>query len=210
MASSTADASIRCRSTRRSPSCVEVLPAFSYLHAAGLLYCDFKPANLIQVGDSIKLIDLGGVRRIGDDVSPIYGTVGFQAPEVPTEGTTIASRHLHDRPHAGRARLRVQGLPEPVRALAARPGSVPVFAAARLAVPAAARRGRRPSPRTGSRSADELREQLLGVLREVTVEPDVGAFGSMPSSLFETPVVATDDARRGPSCPGSAPIPTTR
>jgi serine/threonine protein kinase len=50
----------------------------------GLLYCDFKPANLIQVGDAMKLIDLGGVRRVDDDLSPIYGTVGFQAPEVPS------------------------------------------------------------------------------------------------------------------------------
>ncbi|MEZ5250295.1 MAG: serine/threonine protein kinase [Ilumatobacteraceae bacterium] len=70
---------------------IEVLPAFSYLHGLGLLYCDFKPANVIQVGDGIKLIDLGGVRRIDDDVTPIYGTVGFQAPEVPADGTSIAS-----------------------------------------------------------------------------------------------------------------------
>ncbi|MEK7424301.1 MAG: serine/threonine protein kinase, partial [Actinomycetota bacterium] len=70
---------------------IEVLPAFSYLHGLGLLYCDFKPANVIQVGDGIKLIDLGGVRRIDDDVTPIYGTVGFQAPEVPADGCTVAS-----------------------------------------------------------------------------------------------------------------------
>ncbi len=70
---------------------VEVLPAFSYLHTTGLLYCDFKPANVIQVGDSVKLIDLGGVRRVDDDASPIYGTVGFQAPEVARDGTSIPS-----------------------------------------------------------------------------------------------------------------------
>ncbi|MEZ5088749.1 MAG: hypothetical protein R2719_02950 [Micropruina sp.] len=46
----------------------------------GLLYCDFKPDNVIQVGDSLKLIDLGGVRRANDDESAIYGTVGYQAP----------------------------------------------------------------------------------------------------------------------------------
>ena len=68
-----------------------MLPAFSYLHGLGLLYCDFKPANMIQVGDGMKLIDLGGVRRVDDDVSPIYGTVGFQAPEVPADGTSVAS-----------------------------------------------------------------------------------------------------------------------
>ena len=29
---------------------LEILPAFSYLHDLGLVYCDFKPDNLIQVG----------------------------------------------------------------------------------------------------------------------------------------------------------------
>ena len=61
---------------------IEILPAFTYLHDGGLLYCDFKPDNLMQVGDSVKLIDLGAVRRIDDDVSPIFGTIGYQAPEV--------------------------------------------------------------------------------------------------------------------------------
>jgi len=55
---------------------LEILPAFQYLHDLGLVYCDFKPDNLIQVGDALKLIDLGGVRRIDDEESAIYGTVG--------------------------------------------------------------------------------------------------------------------------------------
>ncbi len=59
---------------------LEILPAFQYLHDSGLIYCDFKPDNLIQVGDSVKLIDMGGVRRIDDEESAIYGTVGYQAP----------------------------------------------------------------------------------------------------------------------------------
>ena len=42
---------------------VEILPAFAYLHSQGLIYCDFKPDNVIQAGDRLKLIDLGGVRR---------------------------------------------------------------------------------------------------------------------------------------------------
>ena len=65
---------------------LEVLPAFSYLHDLGLVYCDFKPDNLIQFGDAVKLIDLGGVCRIDDDDSAIYGTVGYQAPEVARSG----------------------------------------------------------------------------------------------------------------------------
>ena len=63
---------------------LEILPAFSYLHDLGLIYCDFKPDNLIQVGDAVKLIDLGGVRRVDDQESAIYGT---SAP-----GTRVVSR----------------------------------------------------------------------------------------------------------------------
>ena len=70
---------------------LEVLPAFQYLHDLGLVYCDFKPDNVIQVGDAVKLIDLGGVRRLDDHDSAIYGTVGYQAPEVPQVGPTVAS-----------------------------------------------------------------------------------------------------------------------
>ncbi len=70
---------------------LEVLPAFQYLHDLGLVYCDFKPDNLIQVGDAVKLIDLGGVRRIDDQESAIYGTVGYQAPEVAEIGPSVAS-----------------------------------------------------------------------------------------------------------------------
>ena len=70
---------------------IEILPAFSYLHSQGLLYCDFKPDNVIQAGDTIKLIDLGGVRRVDDDQSAIYGTAGYQAPEVADIGPSVAS-----------------------------------------------------------------------------------------------------------------------
>ncbi len=100
---------------------LEILPAFQYLHDLGLVYCDFKPDNLIQVGDALKLIDLGGVRHVDDQESAIYGTVGYQAPEVATAGPSVAVRHLHDRPHARRAVHGVQGLPVDVPLLAARP-----------------------------------------------------------------------------------------
>jgi serine/threonine-protein kinase PknG len=70
---------------------LEILPGFQYLNDLGLLYCDFKPDNMIQVGDDVKLIDLGGVRLISDLDSAIYGTVGYQAPEVPQVGPSIAS-----------------------------------------------------------------------------------------------------------------------
>ena len=70
---------------------LEILPSFQYLHDLGLVYCDFKPDNIIQVGDEVKLIDLGGVRRSDDDDSAIFGTVGYQAPEVAELGTSVGS-----------------------------------------------------------------------------------------------------------------------
>jgi serine/threonine-protein kinase PknG len=68
-----------------------VLPAMGFLHERGLIYCDFKPDNVIHEGDEVKLIDLGGVRRVDDPDAAIFGTVGYQAPEVPKIGPTVAS-----------------------------------------------------------------------------------------------------------------------
>jgi serine/threonine-protein kinase PknG len=70
---------------------MEIMPAFAYLHDRGLIFCDFKPDNVIQTGDQVKLIDLGGVVHIDDMDAAIYGTVGYQAPEMATAGPSVAS-----------------------------------------------------------------------------------------------------------------------
>ena len=136
---------------------LEVLPAFSYLHDLGLVYCDFKPDNLIQVGDAVKLIDLGGVRRIDDQDSAIYGTVGYQAPEVAEVGPSVAS----DIYTIGRTLvvlcMEFRGYQGTYLAHACRrPTATPLFAAARLAV-LADRQVLRPRPgrpvRLGRRAA---------------------------------------------------------
>ena len=70
---------------------IEILPALGYLHDRGLLFCDFKPDNVIHAEEQLKLIDLGAVRRVDDHVSALWGTPGYQAPELERQGASIAS-----------------------------------------------------------------------------------------------------------------------
>ncbi|WP_415973103.1 tetratricopeptide repeat protein [Rhodococcus sp. 077-4] len=69
---------------------LEVLPALGYLHSIGLVYNDLKPENIMISDDQIKLIDLGAVAGI-EDYGYLYGTVGYQAPEIVKTGPTVAS-----------------------------------------------------------------------------------------------------------------------
>lgn len=171
---------------------LELLPAFSYLHDLGLLYCDLKPDNVIQVDDALKLIDLGGVRRIDDDHSPIFGTVGYQAPEVSRVGASIASdiftigRTLlvlvaEVKEYQGRYADKLPPLEE-----------IPAFqrydSLYRLVQKCCA-----PAPADRFASADELQVQVLGVLREVVGAQHPGVSTTSASSLlFEPPLVFGD------------------
>jgi serine/threonine-protein kinase PknG len=168
---------------------LEVLPAFTYLHDLGLVYCDFKPDNLIQIGDAVKLIDLGGVRRIDDDDSAIYGTVGYQAPEVARLGPSVAS----DIYTIGRTLMvlmtEFRGYQTTYVASLPPVADTPVLATHdslyRLLLKACA-----PDPADRFSSADELRVQLLGVLREVVAVRTPGtALTSAASVLFEAPAI---------------------
>jgi serine/threonine-protein kinase PknG len=63
-----------------------ILPAFTYLAKLGLVYCDFKPQNImlevLKDGTKIvKLIDLGTVIKHESHPATVYGTHGFYAPE---------------------------------------------------------------------------------------------------------------------------------
>jgi serine/threonine-protein kinase PknG len=169
---------------------LELLPAFQYLHDLGLVYCDFKPDNMIQVGDAMKVIDLGGVRRIDDQDSAIYGTVGYQAPEVAEVGPSVAS----DVYTIGRTLLVLclefrgyQGtylysLP-PVE-------STPLFQA-NDALYWLIAKCCASDPADRFASVDELRTQMLGVLRETVARAHAGtALTSAASVLFETPATS--------------------
>ncbi|MBP2476547.1 serine/threonine-protein kinase PknG [Crossiella equi] len=72
---------------------LEVLAAFRYLHERGLLYCDLKPSNVIRGRDRIKLIDFGGVRKVGDRSTPTVVSQKYQVPEHErrTVGLTVSS-----------------------------------------------------------------------------------------------------------------------
>ncbi|AXK35160.1 serine/threonine protein kinase [Streptomyces armeniacus] len=145
---------------------IEALEALGHLHSRNLLYCDFKVDNAIQQGDQLKLIDMGAVRRMDDEDSAIYGTVGYQAPEVAESGPSVASDlYTVARTLAvltfdfqGYTNVFVDSLPEPE--------NIEAFqrfeSFYRFLV-----RATDPDPERRFASAAEMSEQLTGVLREV-------------------------------------------
>jgi serine/threonine-protein kinase PknG len=63
-----------------------ILPAFAYLAKLQMVYCDFKPSNIMleMREDGVqtpKLIDLGTVIKYGPKPVHVYGTHGFYARE---------------------------------------------------------------------------------------------------------------------------------
>ncbi len=173
---------------------IEILPAFQYLHDLGLLYCDFKPDNIIQSGDAVKLIDLGGVRRADDLVSAIYGTVGYQAPEVPAVGPSVPADIFTIGRTLAVLAMEFRGYQSTYVTTFPPVADAPLFqrydSLYRLLAKACA-----VDPADRFQSADELRVQLLGVLREIVAadRPESGvALHSAPSVLFDPPVVEAD------------------
>ncbi|WP_169809414.1 serine/threonine-protein kinase [Actinomadura chibensis] len=161
---------------------LEVLSALGYLHGVGLLYCDFKPDNAIQSEEQLKLIDLGGVRRAFDVDSPIFGTPGYQAPEISSQGPSVTS----DLYTVGRT-LAVLSFPfrgytgRHLRSLPPRE-EVPLFQR-HESYHRLLRRATHPDPARRFQSAAEMAEQLTGVLREVLSAED-GHPRPAPSPLF--------------------------
>jgi serine/threonine-protein kinase PknG len=147
---------------------IEILPAFGYLHDHGLVYCDFKPDNVIQAEEQLKLIDLGGVRRIDGD-GPIFGTVGYQAPEIETDGPSPAS----DLYTVGRtlAVLTFDFAGYQGEYKHKLPESVPLLET-QESFARALRKATHPDPQQRFQTASEMAEQLTGVLREVLATGD--------------------------------------
>lgn len=159
-----------------------ILPALGYLHEQNLVYNDLKPANIMAVGDSVKLIDVGGVMQANDHSAAIFGTQGFQAPEVAsmgpsvasdlfTVGRTLAVMSLNFVFHTGEYQYEL-----PV------PSAEPLFAhfesLYRFLLKATAAH-----PDDRFQTAGEMAEQLLGVLREIVAREERTP-RPMASSLF--------------------------
>ncbi|MBL1105093.1 tetratricopeptide repeat protein [Streptomyces sp. 5-8] len=169
---------------------IEALEALGHLHSRNLLYCDFKVDNAIQTEDQLKLIDMGAVRRMDDEESAIYGTVGYQAPEVAEIGPSVASDlYTVGRTLAvltfdfqGYTTVYADSLPDP--------DTIEVFrryeSYYRLLV-----RATDPDPARRFASAQEMAEQLTGVLREV-VSLQTGQARPALSTLFGPEVKVTD------------------
>jgi len=157
----------------------EILPALGYLHSIGLVYNDLKPENIMLTEEQLKLIDLGAVSRI-NSFGYLYGTPGYQAPEIVrtgptvatdiyTVGRTLAALTLNLRTRNGRY---VEGLPDDDPVLEKYDSFCRLL-----------RRAIDPDPRRRFSSAEEMSGQLMGVLREVVAQ-DTGVPRPGLSTIF--------------------------
>ncbi|MFD2489641.1 serine/threonine-protein kinase [Amycolatopsis jiangsuensis] len=145
---------------------LEILPALGYLHSQGLLYCDLKPDNVIQTREQLKLIDLGAVRRIDDYESPLFFTSGYSAPELAKQGASISS----DLYTVGRTlavlSFEFAGYTTKFKNSLPGPDAVPLFALFGSYY-RFLKRATHADPDRRFIAADEMSDQLTGVLREI-------------------------------------------
>ena len=175
---------------------LEALPALGYLHSRGLIYCDFKLDNVIQSEDQLKIIDMGAVRRQDDD-GAIYGTVGYQAPEIATDGVSPASDLYTVARSLAVLTFDFQGFSTVYRDTLPGPEDVEVFdryeSFYRLLV-----RATDPDPDKRFSSAQEMAEQLTGVLREILALQDNRPRPAL-STLFGAELRVVDTELVGPA-----------
>nr|WP_245568950.1 serine/threonine-protein kinase [Nocardia concava] len=179
---------------------LEMLPALEYLHDHGLAYCDFKPDNVMQTEEQLKLIDLGAVIPLHDQTETIYGTPGYQAKEIAHTGPTIASEVYTVGRTLAALIMRIPPvngelgpLPGPdVEPLMARHESLYRFLVRATDV----------DPEARFTSMTEMSDQLTGILREVLAEedgrprPGLSTRFAPPRAVFGVGDQVPDDPRK--------------
>jgi serine/threonine-protein kinase PknG len=178
-------------------TCVRhVLEAFEYLHGRGFLYCDMKPANVIvRPGDRgehesrVKVIDLGGVRRIDDHTSPRIGTDGYEAPEVRGPRDLTVRSDIHT---VGVMLKRLFHASVDWGQLYPIEKSTSPLATAARSLERLHERAAHKDPAQRFASAREMLDQLDGVLREFASLRD-GVARPEPSTTFTPTAALLDD-----------------
>jgi serine/threonine-protein kinase PknG len=185
-----------------------ILGAFAYLHGQGLVYCDFKPDNVMLEVNDVKLIDMGGVRRIDDPEGDIYGTTGYTAPEAGRGPTIVSDLFTIGRTLAvmvtefkGFTREFLHTLPAAA--------DDPVYSK-NESLYRALLKSTAPEPGDRFQSADEMADQFLGVMREV-VASETSTPHPAASLLFGGDLLALDrdhDLEPVEAAADQFPIPT--
>jgi serine/threonine-protein kinase PknG len=144
----------------------DILPAFTYLHRLDLVYCDFKPQNVMvetlkDGSKALKLIDLGTVIKFEPDPEAVYGTTGFYAPEAIDHPSPQTDLYTVCRSLAWMVTWMDLSKPQygmpPLEAFPIFKDNEPLY---NLLY-----RGTHPEPKQRFASAEELYDQLDGVLR---------------------------------------------
>jgi serine/threonine-protein kinase PknG len=161
---------------------LEILPALGYLHEQNLLFCDFKLDNVIQTQHSLKLIDLGGVYRLDEPAAAVFGTAGYQAPEISRSGPSPASDLFTVARTLAVLCFDFRGYQSTYRFKLPPQDAVPLFerydSLYRLLEKATAS-----EPPARFQSAQEMEAQLYGVLREIVADEEEHPVPG-PSTLF--------------------------
>jgi len=184
---------------------IGILPAFGYLHSRGVVYCDFKSENFMLENDDVKLIDMGGARKIDDPTGDIFGTQGFMAPEA--ADNPIAASDLFS---IGRslAALVMDFDWRKKHEFTLPPASEIPLLQKNESFARFLDRSTRQNPDERFGSAEEMEEQLRGVLREVVAlktDPKPAE-----SRVFSADNLIDPEDRQGRSLPLARLLPTLK
>jgi serine/threonine-protein kinase PknG len=146
-----------------------ILAAFSYLERMGLVYCDFKPDNFMVEDDDVKLIDLGGVRRVDDLDGDIYGTKGYSAAEASESPSFVSDLYTVARTLA--VLIMDFSFQSKYEHSIPTPYDAPVLAQ-HESLYRFLLRATHVDPDQRFQSADEMADNLLGILRETVATLD--------------------------------------